>query len=137
MKVSGLFQYSTTSAETGFKTFPLCPSEYKTGTMQIVTNSTRTVGKGAYLNKELLATKKKFDFTWYYMVAAQYAIVEDLFFNQNFFWIRIVDPKYPTSGLTVYHVYGGDLSADAVRADEDNNGQIIAWKNITWNLIER
>lgn len=137
MATSGLFLYCTTSKDGTYTMCPKCPSTYKIETIQITTDSTRTVGKGAYLNKELLATKKKFNFTWYYMEADEYAIIENLFYNQNFFWIKIVDPRLPTSGFQIFHVYGGDMSAEAIHSDGDTDGKITAWKNISWNLIER
>lgn len=135
MRVKGAFSFCTTDAMGTYIKAP-CPSDFKHELFQIMTESNRTVGQGAYLNMELLATKNKFNYTWNYLEAEDYQILCNLRYNVKFFWIQLVDPLNPKGGLKTFHVYGGDLGANAVRID-DETGKTVAWKDVTWNLIER
>ena len=55
------------------KPFPKPPSTCEHTVTQVVTKASRTVGKGALLNKELLAEKEKINCVWLYMTAREYA----------------------------------------------------------------
>lgn len=130
-----IFEYSLSGSNGTFIHFSKCPSEYTHELFQITTESHRNVGKGAYLRSELLATKNKFNLTWYELNADEYAALAKLKYDVMFYWIRIVDPANPNK-LKVFNVYNGDLKGNARHA-EKLNGRIDSWKSITLNLIER
>lgn len=124
-----MIQYSTTLSGTAtFIDFPKNPSSLKHSYAKVVTNSNRTVGKGALLHTELLGIKHKFVLTWNYMTPAQYEAMQYIQRVQMF--LRI---KTPDFGILT--MYGGDLSAEAIRTKAD--GHIVDYKNVTWDLIER
>ena len=130
-----IFEYSLSGSNGTFIRFSKCPSEYTHELFQITTESHRNVGKGAYLRAELLATKNKFNLTWYELNADEYAALAKLKYDVMFYWIRIVDPANP-KGVKVFNVYNGDLKGNARHADK-STGMIDSWKSITLNLIER
>ena len=130
-----IFEYSLNGSNGDFIRFSKCPSEYTHELFQITTESHRNVGKGAYLRCEPLATKNKFNLTWYELNADEYAALAKLKYDVMFYWIRIVDPANP-KGVKVFNVYNGDLKGNARHADK-STGMIDSWKSITLNLIER
>ena len=130
-----IFEYSLNGSNGTFIRFSKCPSEYTHELFQITTESHRNVGKGAYLRAELLATKNKFNLTWYELNADEYAALAKLKYDVMFYWIRIVDPANPNK-LKVFNVYNGDLKGNARHAEKET-GRIDSWKSITLNLIER
>lgn len=130
-----IFEYSLSGSNGTFIRFSKCPSEYTHELFQITTESHRNVGKGAYLRSELLATKNKFNLTWYELNADEYAALAKLKYDVMFYWIRIVDPANP-KGVKVFNVYNGDLKGNARHAEKET-GMIDSWKSITLNLIER
>ena len=130
-----IFEYSLNGSNGDFIRFSKCPSEYTHELFQITTESHRNVGKGAYLRAELLATKNKFNLTWYELNADEYAALAKLKYDVMFYWIRIVDPANP-KGIKVFNVYNGDLKGNARHAEKET-GMIDSWKSITLNLIER
>lgn len=123
---------ATIGTTSDFKALP-CPSSMKFGWMQVVTQSQRTVGKDALLRKQLLGLKRKINCTWNYLTPDQYKKLEDLHMN-NFFRIKCNDPRNPNT-MTTRVMYGGDIEGTAVRADA--NAHIIAYKDVTWNFIQR
>ena len=130
-----IFEYSLNGSNGTFIPFFFFFSEYTHELFQITTESHRNVGKGAYLRSELLATKNKFNLTWYELNADEYAALAKLKYDVMFYWIRIVDPANP-KGVKVFNVYNGDLKGNARHADK-STGMIDSWKSITLNLIER
>ena len=130
-----IFEYSLNGSDGTFIRFSKCPSEYTHELFQITTESHRNVGKGAYLRCEPLATKNKFNLTWYELNADEYAALAKLKYDVMFYWIRIVDPANP-KGVKVFNVYNGDLKGNARHAEKET-GMIDSWKSITLNLIER
>ena len=124
---------SSLGSSSGFHALPT-PSSMKPGRMQVVTQSQRTVGKGALLHKQLLGVKRKLSCTWSYLTPAQYKLLEDMH-EYNFFQIKFNDPRN-LDRMTTLTVYGGDLEGTAVRADP-SSGHIVAYKDVSWNFIER
>lgn len=133
----GMFSYSFTGKQGLYTMISRCPSGYSHELDTVTTETRRSVGPGAYLNGEFLAFKNKFYYEWNYMTDKQYAELAKMKKKrQFFFWIKTVDPETPEEGVKPFNVYCGDLKGTAVRADE-SDGRIVAWKNVTMNLIER
>ena len=66
------------------KSFPKPPSSCEHTVTQVVTKASRTVGKGALLNKELLAEKEKINCVWLYMTAREYAQLRQMGAGKKF-----------------------------------------------------
>lgn len=126
-----------------YTNFPKAPSTLKDNFNMLTTESNRTVATGT-MYKELIGMKRKIECTWYYMLPNEYARLQVMFENQNFFCISMISPKTSAiinssqvqANTLKMVVYGSDLTAEAVRADGET-GQILAWKNVSWNFIER
>ena len=137
--------YTNLSGATWY-TFPKAPSEWDLSDMQVVTESKRTVGKGALLHKDLLGEKAKYNLTWYYLTPAEKDKLRRIFRGHNFFGIRYKEKinfldasnQIGTTGIGYVQrvMYGGDMTSKVMRVNPDN-GLITAHLSVTWNLIER
>ena len=72
----------------------------------------RTVGKGALLNKELLAEKEKINCVWLYMTAREYAQLRQMGAGKNFFRLNYYDATTMTKKTKEF--YGSDITATEV-----------------------
>lgn len=137
-----VFQYNLNYASPNSGTwvdFPKAPSKFTKEMMQVVTNSNRTVGKGALLHKDLLADKHKYNLTWYMLTPDEADALEKLFRNHNFFAIRYKEKTGlldVSGGFVTRVMYGGDQSSE-VALINPNTGHVRFYLNVTWNLIER
>ena len=143
MRNTGMIKWSTETkanrlSTATFVSFPLDPSSYGDKDLQVVTNSNRTVGAKGKLLKEFLAMKETKALTWNYMTPAQYASLRAIFRNRNFFSIEVPDEDNPGQRKRLV-VYGGDITAKAVRYDPlgGSHGMITGWKDVSWELIEQ
>ncbi len=100
---------------------------------QIVTNSNRTVGKGAYLTKELLATKKTFPVTWHRMSAEEYSTLYNCLYGRN--WSELEYYEEHISGFTTGTFYHSDITFSDIRVDEEYKP--ICYKDVSVEFIMR
>lgn len=135
-----VFQYTTNyTALNDWHDFPKAPSKFTKEMMQVVTNSQRTVGKGALLHKDLLADKHKYNLTWYMLTPEEHDKLEKIFRGHNFLGIRYAENSNfldASTGYVTRVMYGGDQSGEVALVNPAN-GHIRFYLNVTWNLIER
>ena len=101
------------------KSFPKPPSSCEHTVTQVVTKASRTVGKGALLNKELLAEKEKIN-----CVCA----------GKNFFRLNYYDATTMTKKTKEF--YGSDITATEVNG-LDRNDIPQGYQTVKWSFIER
>ncbi len=116
------------------KAFPEPPSTCEHTVTQVVTKASRTVGKGARLNKELLAEKEKINCTWLYMTTREYAQLRQMGAGKNFFKLSYYDATTMTKKTKEF--YGSDITATELNGP-DRNDIPQGYQNIKWSFIER
>lgn len=116
------------------RNFPKPPSICTPSSQQVVVDANRTVGQGAYLYKELLGEKLKFECTWYAMTANQLRELRTMGHNKNFFTLEYYDDLTGVKKTGTF--YGGDITYDVYRLNESTLLPEI-YSNIKWNFIER
>ena len=116
------------------KSFPKPPSTCEHTVTQVVTKASRTVGKGALLNKELLAEKEKINCTWLYMTTREYAQLRQMGAGKNFFKLSYYDATTMTKKTKEF--YGSDITATELNG-LDRNDIPQGYQNIKWSFIER
>lgn len=100
---------------------------------QIVTASNRTVGKGAYLTKELLATKKTYPVTWSRMSAKEYSTLYNCLYGKNWSELEYYDER--TSDFVTETFYHSDITYSDVRVDKEFKP--IYYKDVSVEFIMR
>lgn len=92
------------------------------------------MGKGALLNKELLAEKEKINCVWLYMTAREYAQLRQMGAGKNFFRLNYYDATTMTKKTKEF--YGSDVTATELNG-LDRNDIPQGYQNVKWNFIER
>jgi hypothetical protein len=118
-----------------FYDFARAPMELKFQDSQVVTNSNRTVGKGAYLSKELLATKVKLQCRWSYLTPDELQSILSVFRDKNWVSLRYNDPNNNTYFISTTF-YCGDNDYEVASFDT-STGKFTGYKSLTWNFVER
>ena len=119
---------------TNWNDMPKSPSTVNIQLSQIVTESQRTVGKDALLNKELLATKFKLSCTWNYLLPSEMASLLKVGYGKNWFALEFTSPVVPSQKYQG-NFYGGDIQMGTGWHDIEGNPH--HYTGTTWNFIER
>lgn len=92
------------------------------------------MGKGALLNKELLAEKEKINCVWLYMTRQEYAQLRQLGAGKNFFRLHYYDATTMTKKTKEF--YGSDITATELNG-LDRNDVPQGYQTVKWSFIER